>query len=607
MTARWMTLGLALLGLGAGAAPAGGQGTSGAGAEAAAVRAVVEQVFRGMGEADSAMVRAAFHEGARFASATREGGVRYDAVDGWIEAVANSGRRWDERIYDVEVALDPPIASAWVPYTFYLDGAISHCGVNTIELLQTASGWKITQLSDTRRREGCPDPRSETGGDEVVVFEDVNVLPMDRERVVPDQTVIVRGGRIEWVGPSSRARVPAGATRVDGSGRYLMPGLSEMHAHIPGANAPAQAIEEILFLYVANGVTTIRGMLGAPNQLELRERARRGEILSPAIIVGAPSLNGNSAPDPATGVRLVREYAGQGYDFLKLHPGLSRETYDAVVEAARAEGITLGGHVSQAVGLERTLEARQGTIDHLDGYAEASVPGPLRARILDPSEQVPLAEVLRAVDPARIPALAAATREAGVANVPTAALWEALYTLESPESMAARPEMRYVSRQQVDAWIRQKRNQAASLASNGVGAAEIDRLLSFRRQLLKGLADAGAMLLLGTDSPQLFSVPGFALHREAALLQESGVSPWKVLESGTRNVGLYTRDVLGWPEPVGMVAPGHRADLVLLERNPLEDVANLRGIAGVMVRGRWIEGAEIRARLEALAARHGGG
>lgn len=575
--------------------------------EETAVRAVLEQVFRGMREADSAMVRAAFHTGARFASAARDGAISYDAVDGWLRAIATSGGRWDERIYDVEVEVDPPVASAWVPYTFYLDGQLSHCGANTVELLRTPAGWKITQLSDSRRREGCPDPRAAPGGDEVVVFRDVSVLPMDAERVVPGQTVIVRGDRIEWVGATEDARIPGGATVVEGRGRYLMPGLSEMHAHIPGASASPQAIEDLLFLYIANGVTTIRGMLGAPNQLELRERAGRGEILSPTIMVGAPSLNGNSAPDPATGVRLVRQHKATGYDFLKLHPGLSRETYDAVVEAAREEGITLGGHVSTAVGLERTLEARQGSIDHLDGYVEAAVPAEVRRRILSPTEEIAYGEVLRALDPSRIPELAAATREAGVANVPTAALWEAIYGPESAESLAARPEMRYVSRQQVQGWIQQKRNQAASQANSGIGPREAAAMLDFRRRLLKALADAGAPLLLGTDSPQLFSVPGFALHREAALLQEAGVSPWKVLESGTRNVGLYSRDVLGQPEAFGLVAPGHRADLVLLQRNPLDDVGNLRSMAGVMVRGRWLDQGTIDAGLAEIVARHGGG
>ena len=140
--------------------PATGQGTPAPAEDEAAVRAVIDGLFRGMLEADSALARSAFDPGARFASAAREG-VRYDAVDGWIAAIATSEGKWDERIYDVSIRVDRPVASAWVPYTFYLDGVLSHCGVNTIELLHTAAGWKITQLSDSRRREGCPDPRSE--------------------------------------------------------------------------------------------------------------------------------------------------------------------------------------------------------------------------------------------------------------------------------------------------------------------------------------------------------------------------------------------------------------------------------------------------------------
>ena len=216
----------------------------------------------------------------------------------------------------------------------------------------------------------------------VVAFVDVNVIPMDRERVLEGQTVIVRDGRIASIEPSARARIPSGAVRVDGRGKYLMPGLAEMHAHIPGAQAPEQVIRDIFTLYVANGVTTIRGMLGAPNQLTLRAKTASGEMLGPTIYVGAPSLNGNSASDPATAARLVREHKAAGYDFLKLHPGIPRTSYDSIVAAARAVGITYAGHISQAVGLEHTLASRQSTIDHLDGYLEAAVPEAVRMRVM---------------------------------------------------------------------------------------------------------------------------------------------------------------------------------------------------------------------------------
>lgn len=121
------------------------------------VRAAVERVFDGMREADAAKVRSVFAEGARFASSSEEegSGVVYAEIDGWLQAIDRSEGRWDERIFDVRIDVDGPMASAWVPYRFYLDGALRHCGVNSVELLRTADGWKITQLSDTRRTEGC--------------------------------------------------------------------------------------------------------------------------------------------------------------------------------------------------------------------------------------------------------------------------------------------------------------------------------------------------------------------------------------------------------------------------------------------------------------------
>ncbi|HEY0169476.1 MAG TPA: hypothetical protein VGB98_00365 [Pyrinomonadaceae bacterium] len=147
---------------------------------------------------------------------------------------------------------------------------------------------------------GCGGPAGTTGAPtrskvQEIAFVNVSVVPMDSERVLTDQTVLVRGDQIVEVGPSSKVKVPAGALRVDGRGKYLMPGLAEMHGHIPPPQAPKEFTEAVLFMYVANGVTTVRGMLGAPGQLELRERVNRGELLSPTLYLAGPSFNGNVA------------------------------------------------------------------------------------------------------------------------------------------------------------------------------------------------------------------------------------------------------------------------------------------------------------------------
>jgi hypothetical protein len=255
------------------------------------------------------------------------------------------------------------------------------------------------------------------------------------------------------------------------------------------------------------------------------------------------------------------------------------------------------------VGLAHTLASRQGSIDHLDGYLEASLPAELQARVASPTDQVPLPDVILAADAARLPSLARLTREAGVFNVPTAFLWESFFGPHTPEEMAARPEMRYASPQAVTAWSNQKRNRIQLDAQEGMTPDVAAAYLEFRRQTLKALADAGAPLLMGTDSPQMFNVPGFALHREIEVMRAAGLTPFQILESGTRNVARYAVESLRLPGEFGTVEVGRRADLILTTGNPLENVSNVGRRAGVMVRGRWIPEAEIQRGLEELAGR----
>jgi len=164
--------------------------------------------------------------------------------------------------------------------------------------------------------------------------------------------------------------------------------------------------------------------------------------------------------------------------------------------------------------------------------------------------------------------------------------------------------MKYAPKQWVTGWITQKRNASQANTQAGITPELAQQLLSHRRKLLKALADAHAPMLMGTDSPQMFNVPGFALHRELRLMGEAGLTPYQVLESGTRNVGLYVERDLKQDGKFGTVAVGNWADLVLLDGNPLESLDNIGKRAGVMVRGRWVPKSEIDAGLAALAARY---
>lgn len=433
-----------------------------------------------------------------------------------------------------------------------------------------------------------------------IAITNVTVIPMDRERTLPDQTVIIRDGRIVAVGPAARTTVPAGATRIDGRGKFLMPGLAEMHAHVPPGSPTDEQLADIMFLYVANGITTIRGMLGAPYQIQLKEKLASGAMLGPRFFPAAPSLNGNSAPNPGAGVALVRSAKATGYDLMKIHPGFSRETWDAAVAEMKSVGMTFGGHVPMAVGVVHAMRSGISTIDHVDGYLEAAVAD----SSVYTTPGTTLGDVIEAVDPARFRALAELSKQLGVWNVPTMYLWENFYNDRTPEELGGLPEMRYAHPNQVNGWMTQKRNRALADENQRMTPERRAQYLALRRQMLKTLADVGAPLLMGTDSPQMFNVPGFALHRELQVAREAGLTNHQVLESGTRNVGRYVAEALEQDGAFGTVAVGQWADLVLLEANPLEDLAHLTRRAGVIVRGRWVGAAEITAGLDRLAAKY---
>ena len=429
----------------------------------------------------------------------------------------------------------------------------------------------------------------------LLAFTNVTVLPMTSDAVLADQTVVVRDGVITAAGPAAEVDVPRGATVVDGSGRFLMPGLAEMHAHVPpGANPPREEVEDILFLYVANGITTIRGMLGSDYQIPLAGEIERGEVLGPNFYVGAPSLNGGTARTPEEAETLIRTHAAAGYHLQKIHPGVPLAAWDHMVEVAKEVGLTWAGHVPADVGLVHAIETGMSTVDHLDGYVQAIASDDVQAQVN--AGTISLGGLARGVDDARLAEIVQLTIDHDVYVVPTMYLWENLYAAPDADRILQQPEMKYVSPRTRESW----RLRAGS------GREGVDVYLALRKRVLKELSDAGAGILMGTDSPQLFNVPGFALHRELQVMSDAGMSNYEILKSGTATVGEYVASHLGLDGNFGTIAEGQRADLVLLGSNPLVDLANLFDRVGVMVGGRWVGRAEIDAGLEALAAKHAG-
>jgi imidazolonepropionase-like amidohydrolase len=435
-----------------------------------------------------------------------------------------------------------------------------------------------------------------TTAPQAVAFVNVNVVPFDRERILEAQTVIVRDGRIAEIGPANKTKSPAGALEIDGRGKYLMPGLADMHVHLFPGTGQDDLAQQQLQLFLANGVTTVRNMIGKPEHLALRERVAKREVLGPTIYTAGPPLLGNNVATPEDAERVVTEQKKAGYDLIKVHEGLSPEAYAAIAATAKRVRIPFAGHVTATVGLKRALEAQQTSIEHLDGYLQAMVAD--NSPVPPTPSQVVVGPVLEHIDENKIPVLATATQKAGVWNDPTLTLFKLVVADTTPEELLKWPELQYVPAKMREGFAKQKQ----STLGKPVPLSERQRYLDLRNKMLIALRAAGAKLLVGPDSPQFFLVPGFATHRELQSFVDAGLSPYEAIEAATRNPAEYFAAVFKTPRDFGTVEVGMRADLQLLSANPLQSVANLSKREGVMVRGRWLPETELRQMLDKIAA-----
>lgn len=419
----------------------------------------------------------------------------------------------------------------------------------------------------------------------MVAFVNVNVIPMDSERVLKDQAVIVQNGVIETIGPSNQIEAPVDALVVDGGGEYLMPGLVDMHVHIQFDND--------LLLFVANGVTSVRNMwgstgrllqIGFPDQLALREQIKQGAILGPTIYTTGPVMEGSPAfhpmaeifDAPAAARESVAWQKAQGYDFIKVYDHLSAEVYQAILEAADQHNIPVVGHVPKAVGLDNALGGGQQTIEHLSGYVD-----PDTVAFIIPEDQ--------------LEQYALKTRQAGVWNVVTLSNYPK--TKETPagmERLKNQPGMAYLS----PAWklFTPIFYQQSGQSHTYTGADYPQRIAALNRKMVQALHEAGAGILLGTDAWQSYHIPGFSLHEELFMLVQAGLSPYEAIAAGTRNAA----DAMGKLDEFGTIETGKRADLILVKANPFDDVSNTQKRAGVMLNGRWITEEQLGAMMDGL-------
>lgn len=441
-------------------------------------------------------------------------------------------------------------------------------------------------------------PETQTPARGVIAFVHASVIPMDSERVLPDQTVIVAKGKITALGPASTTRIPRGAIRVDATGRYLTPALSDMHVHLIGEAwnmmlppeqrlaARDQPQDRYLFPYIANGVTTVMGLSATPEELSLRRRINDGELIGPRMIL-APMIDGPDkawpppistwvhSPDEARAA--VHHAKAAGYDKIKAYSFLTKDEYDAIMATSKEENMGVVGHVPMELSVEYVLDAGQEMIAHTEEIAKHT----------------------SAYTPERVEYYANLIVQHHTWITPTLVTTSSiLQVFDDADGLLNRPEAAYFREpleQAVWTFISQKLYKPIPPA---LQQQLRDAFVKFQRPLTRALYDKGAKLLAGSDSPLPGLVPGFALHRELKELVDVGLTPYEALRTSTTAPFEYLRET----DKRGTIAVGKDTDLMLLDANPLGDITAVNRISGVLVRGRWLPAAEISRRLQTLTA-----
>lgn len=430
-----------------------------------------------------------------------------------------------------------------------------------------------------------------------LVITQVHVVSLEKGMILENQTLLVKEGKIESI--VSTGKLPAAwqqVTRIEGKGSYVFPGLAEFHAHLPiAADGNTQLQEESLWLYLANGVVRIRSMLGHPSHIALRDKLNAGELIGPRVYISGPSFNANSVTDPAQGAAMVKSQKQEGYDHLKIHPGVLSEEMKAIATAAKLENIPFGGHVPLDVGIHQALEDGFKSIEHMDGYMEGLLPNNVS---IDPATSGPFnLNFSSQVDWSKLPALIQKTLEQGTYLAPTLTLFDRYFGYIPADTFRLAPEMKYLPGLQIQQWVNTKKQLEKA------GMLDKERVapyLEFRRKLFLEMHLAGVPMLMASDSPQVFNVPGFSIHHEIALMSEAGMSNLEILKTGATLPAQYMNAANHW----GQIKEGFEADFVLVEQNPLLDLKTLQKPVGVVIRGKWIGREELQSQLDRIENNH---
>lgn len=413
-----------------------------------------------------------------------------------------------------------------------------------------------------------------------LVLTHLTVIDVASTEAMPDMTLVITGERITALGKSGSVRLPRGAQVVDARGKYLIPGLWDMHVHLSWTKATA------LPVLIANGVTSVRDVGGRLPELdEWRTKIAAGLLIGPRISRAGPILNGKSFnplqmvpgnPDETRGV--VRALKEAGVDFLKTHRRLPRDSYFALIDEAKKQGLTVVGHIPMTVTPEEASDAGQATIEHTETLFEGTFTAALNGRKLPDAIRQ-----FRADGAEKL--FARFVKNHTVVDPTLIALRS--YAEASDPSAPPDPRSRYVALSLKKEWQKLAKPMSAE------DLAELKQTVDELREVTRLMHRSGVTLVAGSDiaGPR---VPGFSLHDELVLLVEAGLTPLEALQAAT----LTPAKVLNKASDLGMIGVGKLADLVLLDGNPLEDIHNTQRIRAVIVNGKLLN----RMALDRLLA-----
>jgi imidazolonepropionase-like amidohydrolase len=418
------------------------------------------------------------------------------------------------------------------------------------------------------------------------MFEHVNIVPMDRERILQDQCVLVEGDTIRAIG--AHLDVPRGAHVIDGRGsEYLSPGLADMHVH--------STTSRDMVLFLVNGITTVLNMGGATYEFvdQVVPKLNRGDLPGPHVYLslrvdGTPEFGQLVVTSPAEARAVVGLAKTNGYDFIKVYNNLSPDVFEAFVDEGKKQGLPAVGHGVTRVGIERQLAAGQLMVAHAEEYLY-TVFFPAGA---DVGNRAPRLD--------QIPAAVAFTKHYGAfvtADLNTyATIAQQWGKPEVVRAFLAMPTSRYLDPDDRIAW------RAGGYETR---TGSLDARLAFLKEFITALDKAGVPLIAGTDTPSLPGlVPGYSLHQDLHALEAIGLSRFEVLSTATRIPGQFIARAKPGAQRFGTIAVGNRADLNLSSANPLEDLSTLEHPLGVMSQGRWYSSEELASRLHGVAEKY---